>query len=387
VKITGVKATPVRMDIPAAPYTTEGAGTKREWGRLSRLSPKRPTPMLEYVLVHIETDEGIVGIGEAQADIGFFGETVEGIRAAVDDYLGPQLIGRDPFDREHLMHLIAFRGNTCARSAIDLALHDIVGKALGASAAVLLGGHRRERVPCSVEIAGGPPDEMAAECVSLMGQGVRAFKLKIGGYPDADANRMQAVREAVGKDVSLRADANQGYSPKEAIAFCRLCETRGLGLELLEQPVAVWDLHGMAQVRRSVDTLIEADEACYSVHDAMQIVRHEAADVLNVKLGKAGGFLEAKKIAALAESAGLRCVLGTAFGLGVEIAAKCHLFASTESVADAVEFTEVKLHANLLQRPHDRLLSLPLDDGCMQLPTGPGLGVELDDLAVQQHRL
>lgn len=386
-KITSVEATPVRMDIPAPPYTTEEAGTKREWARLGRLSPKRPAPMLEYALVRIETDEGIVGLGEAQADIGFFGETIEGIRAAIGDYLGPQLIGKDPFDREHLMRLIAFRGNTCARSAIELALHDIVGKTLGTPVSVLLGGSRRARVPCSIEIAGGPPDEMAAECVSLMAQGVRAFKLKIGGYPDADADRVQAVREAVGTEVSLRADANQGYSPKEAIAFCRLCETRDVQLELLEQPVEAWDLQGMAHVRRSVDTLIEADEACYSVHDAMQVVRHEAADVLNIKLGKAGGLLEAKKIAALAESAGLKCVLGTAFGLGIEIAAKCHLFTSTESVADHVEFTEVKLHANLLRPPYDRLLSLPLEDGCLPVPAGPGLGVELDDPEVRQHTL
>ena len=143
----------------------------------------------------------------------------------------------------------------------------------------------------------------------------------------------------------------------------------------------------MAQVRRSVDTLIEADESCYSIHDAMQIVRHEAADVLNVKLAKAGGLMNAKKIAAIAEAAGLRCVLGTSFGLGPEMAAKLHVAAATMSVVDAVEFTELSLHPNLLEPPHDQLLALPLTDGCLPVPTGVGLGVVLDEPEVESVRL
>ena len=142
----------------------------------------------------------------------------------------------------------------------------------------------------------------------------------------------------------------------------------------------------MAAVRRSVDTLIEADESCYSIHDAMQIIRHEAADVLNIKVAKAGGLYNAKKIAALAESAGLQCVLGTAFGLGIKIAAKLHLAASTVRMVDAVEFTEIALHDALLAPPHDTRLAFPLEDGCLPVPDGPGFGVELDEEKVQAHR-
>jgi len=201
-----------------------------------------------------------------------------------------------------------------------------------------------------------------------MARGVRAFKPKIGGDPDEDAARLRAIREAVGPDVAIRADANQGYRPKEAIRLCRLAERFDVSLELLEQPVDPWDLQGMAAVRRSVDTLIEADESCYSIHDAMQVVRHEAADVLYIKLGKAGGLSNAKKIAAIVEASGLRCVIGTAFGLGPEIAAKLHLAASTMTVVDAVEFTELRLHGNLLAPPHDELLAFPLTDGCLTVP-------------------
>jgi L-alanine-DL-glutamate epimerase-like enolase superfamily enzyme len=219
---------------------------------------------------------------------------------------------------------------------------------------------------------------MAKECAAYMAKGVRAFKAKIGGDPDKDAERLRAMRETVGRDVSLRADANQGYSPKEAIRLCRLAEKYDVGLELLEQPVATGNLQGMAFVRRSVDTLIEADESCFTPFDAMQIIRHEAADVLNIKLNKAGGLYRAKKIAALAEAAGLKCVMGTSWGLGVEIAAKLHLASSTMAVTDAVEFTELGLHGNHLKPPHDKQLALPVKDGCLPVPDGPGFGVAIE---------
>lgn len=386
-KIASITTTPIRMHVTHAPYTTMGAGSKHHWGKRSRTTVKRPLPILEYLLVTLRTDEGLTGVGESPVDIGFFGHTLEDVQTAIEDYLGPQLIGHDPYDREYIMSLIDFRGNSCAKAGIDLALHDLLGKSLGVPVSTLLGGRHQTRVPVAVEIAGGAPDAMAQECLRFMGLGVRAFKPKIGGYPDEDADRLHAIREAVGPDISIRADANQGYNPKEAIRLCRLAERYNVGLELLEQPVPAWDLQGMALVRRSVDTLIEADESCYTMHDALQLVRHEAADVINIKIGKAGGLYQAKKIAAVAEAAGLKCVLGTAFGLGVEMAAKLHLAASTLAVIDAVEFTEIGLHSNLLATPYDSAFGLPLVDGCLPVPSEPGLGVTLDAEAVREATL
>ena len=377
-KITRVTAEPVSIPLERFFYNSDGAGTKREWdGRLSRVTPKRPSPILEYVLVHIETDEGIAGIGEAPADIGFFGQTLEGVQFAIADYLGPQLVGKDPFDIEYLMDLIDYRENSCAKSGIDLALHDLVGKARGVPVSELLGGSRRTRIPVAIEIPGGSPEDMANECLKYIERGVRAFKPKIGGIPEKDAERLKAIRDAVGPDVSLRADANRGYSPKEAIELCRLSEKYDVGLELLEQPVEAWDIEGMAEVRRSVDVLIEADESCFTIHDARHIVREEAADVLNIKIAKAGGLANAMKIAAIAEEAGLQSVLGTGFGTGIKIAAKLHLAAAIPQITGAVEFTELGIHGNLLAPPHDAGLALPLEDGCLPVPTGPGLGVAL----------
>ena len=385
-RIASITATPVSLRVPNAPYTTAGAGSKFHWGgRRERITPRRPVPVLEYVIVRIETDEGLVGWGESQADIGFFGNTVEDLLASVSDYLGPHLLGRDPFDREHLMGLIDFRGQSCAKAGIDMALHDLIGRALDTPVSNLIGGRHEARVGVSLEIAGGPPEEMANECLRFMALGVNEFKAKIGGDPVQDAERMRVIRDAVGPEVRLRADANQGYEPKEAIHFCRLVERHGVGLGLLEQPVQVQDLAGMALVRASVETPICADESVFSPADALRVIQHGAADVINVKIGKAGGFIQAKKIAALAEAAGLRCVIGTAFGTGLEIAAKLHLAAATPSISAVVEFTEIGLHESLLLRQDAESLSLPLSDHSLPVPSGPGLGVTLDPAKLRDH--
>jgi L-alanine-DL-glutamate epimerase-like enolase superfamily enzyme len=379
-KITSVSTTAVSLPVPRHGYSSNvRAGTKREWGRLTRITPHRPEPVLEYVILRVATDDGVVGLGEATPDIGFFGETLEEVKAAIDRYFGPRLIGMDPFDREQILANLDFRGNSCARSAIDLALHDLLGKALGVPVYKLIGGMCRDKVLVALEIGGGPAAEMGRRCADFVQQGVRAFKPKIGGYPEEDVIRLKAIREAVGPGIVIRADANQGYTPKEAIRLCRLAEKYDVGLELLEQPVGYLDLKGMAEVRAAVDTLIEADESCYGIQDAMNIIRQGAADVINVKVEKVGGLYNAKKVAALAEGAGLQCVIGTAFGLGITDAAKLHLAASTFVIRDAVEFTEIYLHDNLLAAPHDRSLHLPLTDGCLRVPEGPGFGVAYDE--------
>lgn len=379
-KIIRIYTTPIRIPLRRFFYNSENAGTKREWGgRLSRVTPKRPSPILEYVLVHIETDEGLTGLGEAPADIGFFGQTIEQIRYAIDDYLGPQLVGREPFDIEALMDRIDYRENSCAKSGIDLALHDLVAKARGVSVCELLGGAKRTRIPVAIEIAGGSPEDMANECLKYMEMNVRTFKPKIGSIPEKDAQRLRAIRKVVGPNVSLRADANRGYSPEEAIELCRLAEKYEVGLELLEQPCEAYDLSGLAKVRNATDILIEADESCFSPHDARAIARAGAADVINIKIGKAGGLCNAMKIADIAEEAGLQCVLGTGFGTGVKIAAKLHLASAIRDFTGSVEFTELGLHGPLLRGEMDEILSLPLDeDGCLPVPEGVGLGVELD---------
>ncbi len=379
-KITRVYTTPIRIPLTCFFYNSTNAGTKREWhGRLSRVTPKRPDPILEYVLVHVETDEGMQGLGESPADIGFFGQTMEQIQVAIDDYMGPQLVGKDPLEIDACMDLIDYRENSSAKSGIDLALHDLAAKVAGQSVSEMLGGAKRDRIPVAIEIAGGSPEDMANACRKYLKMRVRAFKPKIGSIPEKDIERLQAIRDTVGPDVSLRADANRGYSPDEAILFCKLLEKTNINLELLEQPCDAWDLPGMARVCASVDLPIEADESCFGPHDAEAIIRAKAADVLNIKIGKAGGLANSMRIAQIARDAGLQCVIGTAFGTGVKIAAKLHMAAAIGDFSGAVEFTELGLHGPLLKGELDQQLALPLaEDGCMPVPQGPGLGIELD---------
>ena len=140
-------------------------------------------------------------------------------------------------------------------------------------------------------------------------------------------------------------------------------------------------------MRAAVDVLIEADESAYSPHDVVQIIRAQAADVINIKIAKAGGLHQAKKIAAVAEAAGLECVIGTAWGLGVKVAAKLHLAAATRSLRHGVEFTELMLHDLLLAGPQAADLAPPLTDGYLNVPLGPGLGVTLDEAKIRTHQL
>jgi L-alanine-DL-glutamate epimerase-like enolase superfamily enzyme len=188
------------------------------------------------------------------------------------------------------------------------------------------------------------------------------------------------MREVLGEKVSIRADANQGYTPKEAIKLCRLAEKYDTGLELLEQPCKKWDLEGMARVTKSVDIPIEADESAFSLYDVMNIIKKGAADVINAKVAKAGGIYGVKKWSAVAESAGLGVVIGTEWGVGSQIAAKLHLGGSTRNVHPVIEFTEIMIHDVLLSKPFE------MKEGYLEIPKGPGLGLELDEEKIKMYR-
>jgi L-alanine-DL-glutamate epimerase-like enolase superfamily enzyme len=338
--------------------------------------------ILDNVIVKIHTDEGITGIGAAAPDIGFFGEPWESVKYIIDNYMGPRILGMNPFDREFILDTVTRTGgwhNVLATSGIDLALHDLIGKALGIPVCDLLGGCHQDKILASTEVPRGIPEKMAEHSYEYYKLGVRGFKAKIGSDPVRDANSLKAMRDILGSEVSLRADANQAYTPKEAIRLCDLCVKLDVDLELLEQPTKKWDLDGMARITKTVDIPIEADESAFSLFDVMRIIKKGAADVINAKVAKAGGFYGVKKWAAVAESAGLETVVGTEWGIGSQIAAKLHLGGSTKTIHPVIEFTEIMIHDTLLSEP------LKLEDGYLAVPRGPGLGLELDEEKVEIH--
>ena len=339
--------------------------------------------ILDDVIVKIFSDDEFVGVGAAAPDIGFFGEPWESVRAMIDHYISPNLIGLDPFDVEFIMQVVNQSGgfhSVLAASAIDLALYDLLGKILNLSVSKLLGGCQKDKVLLATEVPRGTPEKMAEHSFEYYEQGVRGFKAKIGSNAEQDAKSLKAMREILGEKVSLRADANQGYAPKDAIKLCHLAEKYDVGLELLEQPCRKWDLDGMARVTKTVNIPIEADESAFSLYDVMNIIKKGAADVINAKVAKAGGIYGVKKWSAVAESAGLGTVIGTEWGVGSQIAAKLHLGGSTKNVHPIIEFTEIMIHDTLLSKP------LELKDGYLEIPKGPGLGLELDEEKINMYR-
>jgi muconate cycloisomerase len=262
-----------------------------------------------------------------------------------------------------------------------LALYDLVGKALGVPVYTLLGGCRRQKVLASIEVPRGTPEQMADHSHEYYARGIRGIKAKVGSDPVQDAECIKAIRERLGDGISLRADANRGYTVKEAMIFCELVERYAVGLELLEQPVDVHDLDGMREIRGQTSLPIEADESAYSLSMVHQILKHDAADIINTKCAKAGGIRGVVEWAAAAKAAHRQIVIGTEWGAGLKVAAKLHLGAAVANASPIVEFTEIMIHELLLREP------LELVDGYLSVPSAPGLGLELDDDKVEAFRI
>ncbi len=281
-----------------------------------------------HVIVTVADDSGAVGLGEASPLPFFTGETVTSIDLQLREQFLPLLIGRSPFDL-HAIHaaLDVLPGNSSAKAAIDIALHDLQGKLVDRPVVDLLGGWSRDHVEITYPIGIRPVAEAVAEAEFAVGRGIRTLKLKIGRDPVSDVERVQAVRTAVGPHVRLRIDANAGYTVPTAIrALDRLAP---LDLEYVEQPVAPWDIAGLAAVRRETGVRVMADESLHTLRDAVALIGQQAADIFGIKLIKTGGLHHACAIAALAVAHRIDIVvispfetqIGAAAGLALALAA------------------------------------------------------------------
>ncbi len=362
-KIDRIETIPLRL--PITPYA-DGLRKARTF--------------MDYVFVKIHTDTGIVGMGEAPTDAV---EKLETIKLRIDRYTAPKLIGQNPFDIGPINSRIRVRqsGKWMARhatAAINYALYDIMGKALNLPLHTLLGGLYRDKVLASVEVRRGTPEEMTRHSLEYYEQGIRGIKAKVGLDPDQDARSLKAIREALGPEISLRADVNQGYTIQEAIRLCDLAEEYDVGLELLEQPTSRTDWEGANRIMQAVNIPIEADEAADSLYQVYQLLRNDACDIINTKCSRAGGISGVMQWAAVAESARKPIVIGTEYGLGNNVASKGHLGCAIQNADPVVEFTEMVLHDLLLKKP------IELKDGYIEVPTGPGLGWEFDEDKIRE---
>jgi len=327
----------------------------------------------ELVFVRIDTDEKNFGVGIASPGaIYISGDTTANQLELINHVLGPAVVGWDPFDLEAVIRRLdsLVKTGTRAKAGIDLALHDLLGKAQGIPANRLFGGVVNPRIRVIRLMGMFPPKEMAERSRELVQRGYTALKLKAGTTLKEDVERVQRVREAVGPDVILTVDFNQACSPKEAIQCIRKMEAYDIAI--VEQPVNENDLEGMAFVRRSVQARVMADESAKSSADALQIIDAGAADVISLKIPKMGGILKARKVAAVCEAAGIEYLVGTAPGSRLLDAANVHLAASLRELKLPCEIGEFERMAN------DPCTGLEIEQGFSSPPKAPGLGVEVD---------
>ena len=330
-----------------------------------------------YVVVVLRLANGVQGIGEA-ATLGgprWSEESVESIKANIDAYLAPALIGAraDRFDAARSRMDEAAKRNNAAKGAIKSALFDAVGKTLGVPAVQLLGGAVRDSVPVLWTLASGDPGQEIEEAEKKLAARLhKTFKVKIGAQaPEADLARMRKLATALEGRASLIVDANQAWD--ETTALHCLPVLAELGVRLVEQPLPAWNLAGMARLRARCAVPLMADECVFSTHEMLDVARAGAADVVSLKLVKHGGLLATRKVAAVAEAAGIGLYGGCLLECSIGAAAHLQVFAGLPNLAWGCEhFGPQILTDDLVTEP------LRFADFRIHLPAGPGLGITLD---------
>ncbi|KYG59548.1 dipeptide epimerase [Planococcus maritimus] len=293
----------------------------------------RTVEAAEAVIVHLATQDGRSGFGEAPPTHVITGDTLDAIERAIQ-LMGAGLIGMDLRHREQLFDKLhkSLVGNTSAKAAVDMALYDLIAQQAGMPLTQFLGGYRKS-IETDYTVSVNAPEEMAADAADYEQQGFTVLKVKVGiDQAENDFKRIQAIRARVGNKVTLRLDANQGWDPKSAVRIITRMEDAGFNIELIEQPVPANDIEGLKFVTDRTLTPIMADESVFSPIDARRVLELRAADLINIKLMKAGGIHQALKINALAETYGVPCMTGSMIESKLGLTAAAHFAASQPNV-------------------------------------------------------
>ena len=329
----------------------------------------RTVECLENISVRITTDTGHTGFGGAAPTAVITGETVSSILGALK-HINDSLSGMNIEDAEIIFQKLnaCMIGNHSAKAAVDMAVYDLLGKQYGLPLFRLLGG---TAIPLETDmtISMDAVEKMASDSLEKVKKGFGILKIKVGKDPDLDIRRIIAVRKAVGPGIRLRIDANQGWKPKEAVVAVNLLGKENIDIELIEQPVSAKDYAGMRFVRDRVNIPVIADESVFSAADALRLIEMQAADGINIKLMKCGGIFNALKIAAIAEAAGLTCMVGSMMESSLSVTAAAHL-ACSRSVIGALD-----LDAPLFCSVNPAQGGIQYSGSTIKIPDGPGLGI------------
>jgi len=348
--------------------------------KLSRLYGTRYDA--EAVILKVHTDEGIVGLGEADPLNPFSEETPATVMVVTRDHLAPQLIGRNP---THITAIesnldVMVHGNLLARGAVNMALFDIVGKANDIPAHMLLGGLHQSKLQLLSPIGSGTPEEDTASIQQQIEDGYKTVMIKMGALPIADEiQRMIAAREKFVGRIKIIVDANQGWTVAETLEFFD-----GIGScrpDLLEQPIDRHDISGLQRIHHRAPCLLSADEGVASTQEAAALIRAQAVDALSIKVSKNGGLSKARKIAATADAFGLKILMNSMLEFGITQAASLQLGC---------------VLPNLLDMGHAYMSVLRMSDditdfeqnifrATVTVPSSAGLGVRLDEEKLKKY--
>lgn len=348
--------------------------------RIGKISVPLKTPFktalrtvnsIEDVIVEVYTDTGNIGFGEAPPTGVITGDTTGAIIGAINEHIKKNIIGMDLENFEEIMIKLdkSLIRNTSAKAAIDIALYDLYGQLYNAPLYKLLGGYRNE-INTDITISVNSPEEMAKDSMDAIKRGFKTLKIKVGKDSLVDIERMKAIRKAIGYDVKLRIDANQGWKPKEAVKALRKMEDEGLDIEFVEQPVAAHDIEGLKFVTDNVSVPVLADESVFSPADALNILQKRAADLINIKLMKTGGLHNALKICSSAEIYGVECMIGCMLEAKVSVNAAVHLAAAKSII------TKIDLDGPALCSEDPIEGGATFEEYKITLNDAPGLGIK-----------
>lgn len=335
-------------------------------------------PTSEGLLLRLRTEEGVVGWGEASPYSPVTSETPQSDMTMASS-LAALIRNRDAFSiAKTVADMDALSPfNTSIKAAFEIALWDICGKIAGQPVCCLLGKFR-ESFETDKTVFIDTPQAMAETAREYVRDGFRVVKVKVGESPEKDVERLRAVREAVGNDIGIRIDANQGWSPTDAVRSLRALEK--YQIQDCEQPTPYWDWQGLKYVRDHSPIPVMADESVHSPHDAIEAARLEACDMINIKLMKSGGILNATRIAHIADAAGMSCMLGCMAETSLGLTAAAHVVASQGNIVYA------DLDSSLFVVNNPIAGGIKIDKGTVYLAPEPGLGLEVDPLFVKKLR-
>jgi muconate cycloisomerase len=357
-------------------------------------------PIGRYVITRVTDSDGRTGWGEAPAlkDWGgefgrYFGESPLIARTIIENYLAPAVAGVElgnVVDLHARMDAV-IKGYPYAKAAIEFAFYDLTGRWLGVPVHTLLGGRARSRVPVTHSIGLISIAEAEKEAALVAAEGIKTIKIKVGVDPKRDVEIVKTVRAAVGDAVDICVDANEGYqTPGEAV--CAIREMEKQRLKYVEQPVM--GIERIAEVARAIDSPVMADESAWNAHDVMQINERRAAQIVSIYTTKPGGLYKAMEVAAVCRAAGIVCNVNGSVETGIGNLANIHLAAaaaavtlscvvpvSTPTAWQRGQIGGIYYRDDLIAEP------MQLVDGAIEVPTGPGMGIDVDFDKIETYRV